>query len=134
MDSLLFSGFGLLVKSVEDVAVEGGDGRFVAGIIGRDGIGGDWAFGSGIMTFGVCCELLFPISTAGRVGKFGTGLLDRGSKKSSVCFLFLGRRIGVGMLHDIGMRASVAGAEDDCLVLHQVDCFVCQDGVKLTPC
>ena len=98
---------------MEDIAVERGDGRFAAGIVGRDGVGGLRSFVSGVMTLGVCCELLFPIGTAGRVGEFGTGLLDRGSKKSRVRQLFLGRRVGVGMLDDIGMRASVAGAEDD---------------------
>ena len=98
---------------MEDIAVEGGDGRFAAGIVGRDSIGGLRSFVSRVMTLGVCCELLFPIGAADRVSEFGTGLLDRGSEKSRVRPLFLGRRVGVGMLHDIGMRASVAGAEDD---------------------
>lgn len=98
---------------MKDIAVEGGDGRFAAGVVGRDGIGGDWAFVSGIVAFGIGCELLFPPSAANRVGEFGTGLLDRGREKRSVRLLFLGRRVGVGVLHDIGVRASVAGAEDD---------------------
>ncbi len=98
---------------MEDIAVERGDGWFAAGIVGRDGIGGKRSFVSGIMTLGVGRELLLPIGAAGRVGEFGTGLLDRGSEKSRVRPLFLRRRIGVWMLHDIGMRASVAGTEDD---------------------
>lgn len=98
---------------MEYVAIEGGDGRFAAGIVGGYGIGGKRSFAGGIMTLGVGSELFLPPSAADRVGEFGTGLLDRGSEKSRVRFLFLGRRIGVGMLHDIGMRASVAGAEND---------------------
>ena len=98
---------------MEDVAIEGGDRGFAAGIVGGEGIGGLRSFVSGVMTLGVCCELLFPIGAADRVGEFGTGLLDRGSEKSRVRQLFLGGRVGVGMLDDIGMRASVAGAEDD---------------------
>ena len=98
---------------MEDVAIEGGDRGLAAGIVGRDGIGGLRSFVSGVMTLGVCCELLFPIGAAGRVGEFGTGLLDRGSEKSCVRLLLLGGRVGVGMLDDIGMCASVAGAEDD---------------------
>ena len=110
---VLRGGFGLLVEGVEDVAVERSDGWFVAGIVGRDGIGGNWAFVSGIVAFGVGCELLFPPGAASRVGEFGTGLLDRGREKRGVRLLFLGRRVGVGVLHDIGVRASVASAEND---------------------
>ena len=101
---------------MEDIAVEGGDGRFAAGIIGGDIVGRQRAFGRGIVTLGVSRELLLPAGATGRVRHLGTDTLRRGTEKRGVRLLLLIVRGGVRVLDDIGVRAPVAGAEDDFVV------------------
>ena len=101
---------------MEDVSVEGGDGRFSVGIIGRDVVGRQRTLGGRVVALGVSGELLLPIGTAHRVGHLGSDTLRRGAEKRRVGFLLLGVRNRVRVLDDISMRAPVSGAEDDFVV------------------
>ena len=101
---------------MEDVSVEGGDGRFAAGIVDGDIVGRQRTFGGRVVALGVSGELLLPIGTARRVGHLGVDTLRRGAEKRRVGFLFLGVRSRIRVLDDISMRAPVSSAEDDFVV------------------
>ena len=106
-------GFLLLVEGVEDVAVEGGDGGFVGGGIGRDGVGVERALVAGVAALGVVVELALPLLSEGGVVDDSPCLLGDLREESRVRQLLLGTRLVAGEAHDVGVGLAVAGAVDD---------------------
>ena len=96
-------GLGFAGEGGDDVAAERG---------ARLGIGGRIAVGTG----SIGCETLLPFGTQSRVIEDGFGLGNR--RRESIQGALAGRCDGtfVGMLHSIGVRATVAGAENDFVV------------------
>ena len=106
-------GFLLLVESVEDVAVEGGDGGFVGGGIGRDGVGVEWSLVAWVSALGVVVELALPLLPERGVVELFMHLLGDIAEIGGVAFLSVGSRLVAGEAHDVGVGLAVAGAVDD---------------------
>ena len=94
---------GIAGEGGDDVAAEGG---------AWFGMGGRIAVGTG----GVGGKTLLPVGTQGRGVEDGLGLGNRRCESIQGALTGRGDRTFVGVLHGIGMRATVAGAENDFVV------------------
>ena len=97
------SGLGLAGECGDDIAAEGG---------AWFGAGGGMAFGTG----GVGGETLLPVGTQGGVIEYGFGLGNRRCESVQRALAGGSDETVVGVLHDIGVGATVAGAENDFVV------------------